>query len=253
VLDVYQRDTARLLRDRQNLSYSLAELTDYINQARRELVRATGCLRCLIAGNSPFGSGSTPGLAIPGGMTPGSPDTSLTVFQTIPGQEKYHYGYANPLLQQLYSGVSGVLDVIAVAVNWGGSMRPVDDWLPWEYLQAYARSYSVGVFNYPFLWSTYGDGVNGQVWLFPTPGTQCEMQWDVTPEPAPIYSNTDYEAIPSPFTEGVKFFAARQAFLASQRYGAADLMFAEFDRELGLDRAASDRGKVPSYYYQVLG
>jgi hypothetical protein len=127
-------------------------------------------------------------------------------------------------------------------------MRPVMDWVPWEYLQAHGRSYSVGVFTYPFMWSTYGDGSQGQVWLFPVPGIACEMEWDCTGDPASLHSNNDYEAIPEPFTEGVKFFAARQAFLASFKYAAADWMLQEFVREGLLDRVSVARGRVPTYY-----
>lgn len=247
-LSNYLTDTSRLLRDTSMIYTTQAQLTDYVNSARRQVCKVTGCLRALIAGNAPFGTGATPGLMIPGGFTPGSADTTITTFQTINGVEKYHFGYANRWLHSQWQGFDSILDIIDVAVKWSTGARPTMDWIEWEELQALSRSYAVGVFTYPFLWSTQGDGANGQVFLFPVPGQALEMEWDCSCSPKPLYSDNDYEAIPEPFTGAVPYYAAFRAYLASQRFGSAALMMETFQDHLGLDRAASDRGKVQSYY-----
>jgi hypothetical protein len=254
-LSDYLADTSALLRDSNFLFNSPTQLTRYINQARTQVAIETGCIRALVAGNAPFGNAANPGTLIPGAGQPGSP--LVQNFTTLTGVEKYHYGYAVPFLKANNEGVSGIVDVISVAVSWGGNL-PSLNWMPWEDLQAYARSYNIGVMSYPFLWSTNGSGNKGQVWLFPIPqlvaggdfpGGQGEMEWDVTCLPSPLYTNNDYEAISDPFTDSVKFYAAHLAFLGSQRYGMAAVMLALFKENLGIQNSAGDRGKTDSYYW----
>lgn len=250
-LSVYQRDTARLLRDRENLMVPLDELTDHINEARNDVARVTGCLRTLIAGNAPWGSGATPGLGVPGAIVPGVADTSITTFATLPNVERYHFKMAIPWLKASKRGFGPVIDVTAVAVSWGpspASARPTMEWYSFEELQALGRIYSNAVFSFPFACATQGDGVNQEIFLFPVPSMALEMEWDAACIPTPLNTDGDYDAIPSPFDAAVKYHAAALSFLSTQRYGAADLMDTRFAEHLGLDRAAVGRDRVPSYY-----
>lgn len=253
----YRIETNDLLRDSGNLFFSVAQINRYINKARQEVAKRTGCIRILIPGQAPFGNSSIAGTAIAGGAQAGV--ESVSTFQTISGVEKYPFSFANPYVRKWNAGVKGIIDVIDVAVSWGG-IRPALSFLPWDDLQAYARSYNVGVTSYPFFWSTNGDGERAQVWLFPVPnmgvpvaqqvqGSQGEMEWDTICVPKPLYSDTDIEAIPEPFQQEVSFFAAHLALLGAQRYGAANIMLDLFNDHLGIDRVASDRGKTASYYW----
>lgn len=257
-LSDYLFDTADLLRDSNFLFNSKAKLTRYINQARDQVAKQTGCLYVAITGQAPFGNSANPGTAIPGAAQPGSP--GFQRFTTITGVEKYSFGYAVPFLKANYQGLRNIIDVISVSVCWGGN-TPSLNWLPWEDLEAYARSYSVGVTSYPFLWSTLGSGTKASVWLFPIPqitalagssGLQApagEMEWMATCLPSFLNSDSDYEAIPEPFTDSVKYWAAHLAFLGSQRFGMAAVMKVQFNESLGIDNTASDRGKTDSFYF----
>jgi hypothetical protein len=249
-LQRYIVDTQRLIRDRSAIITPVAELTDYINEGRRLVCRITGCLRALIAGNAPFGGGFTPGVgATPGAMTPGIEDTSVTTFATIPSVEKYHFDYARPFLQAQYTGFDRIIEVIDVAVTWNTASRPVMDWVTWDELQALYRIYSAGVFTYPFAAAKQGDGVNQVIYLAPVPGQALEMEWDCSCVPKALASSDDYEAIPEPFSEAVKYAAAMRAFMSTQRYGSADMMRDMLASHLGVDRVAVEVGGVPSYYY----
>ena len=255
MLTQYLVDVADLLRDSNYLFNSQSTLTRYINLARTQVAVQTGCIRVLIAGQAPYGNAAVPGTLIPGAAQPGMP--AVQSFTTIAGVEKYSYGYALPYLTACNAGVSGICDVIDVAVSWGGN-RPSLNWIDWESLQAYARSYNFNVTSYPFCWSSNGSGTKGQVWLFPVPqitqvtnaqpGAAGEMEWDVTCLPSPLYTDSDYEALPSPFTDAVKFYAAHLAFLGSQRYGMAATMKALFNENLMLQNTSIDRGKTTSFY-----
>jgi hypothetical protein len=94
------------------------------------------------------------------------------------------------------------------------------------------------------------DGSRGQVWLFPFPSAVAEMEWDTICEPNPLYSDTDPEALAGSWRDGVKYWAARNAYLATQRFGMAQLMEQEFKSRVMVDRVAADWGKTPDYYWQ---
>lgn len=245
-LDDYMIDTSAILHDSQRLFTGNFQLTRWVNEARDQVAMDSGCLRVLAAGQAPFGTGAQAGSAVPGGAVPGQPPTSG--FFTIPGQEKYSYSYANEYVKAQNRGVRGIGDVWNVAVSWGGSIRPVQNWMPWDELQAYARSYNIGVFSYPFVWSNRGSGEHGEIWLWPAPSTVTEMEWDCIGLPTPIYNNDDYDPIPTTFARCVKFFAASLAFESSNREARAETMLKRY-LETGITAAgASERSRIPSYY-----
>jgi hypothetical protein len=245
-LQSYQIDTASLLHDSNHLFTGLFQLNRWINQARDQIAMDAGCCRVLAAGQAPFGTSSQPGEAIPGGAVPGQMPTNE--FQTIGGQEKYPYTYANQLVTTQNRGIRAVIDVWNVAVSWGGSIRPVQDWMPWDELQAYARSYNIGVFSYPFVWSNRGSGEFGEIWLWPAPSTVTEMEWDCICLPNQLNSNDDFDAIPPPFRGAVKYYAASLAFDSAFRTGQADRMRDLYDRQNLRSAGASERSRIPSYY-----
>lgn len=246
-LQTYINEVQDLIRDQQGLFVSQQTLTSYINDARAATSLLTGCCRRLIVGVPPFGAQSTPGLAVPGGAMPGSNPNST--FSTITGQERYPYiGYGNNYLNQQYRGLRGICDVISVSGSWGGAVRPSLDWMPFEEFQAFCRSNIILVTNYPVVFSIYNDGEAGEVWLFPVPQSANEMEWDTFCTAGPIYTNDDFDAVPAPFRNGVKYYAAARAFEARGSYAASQLNYERFFDSNQLRRGAVDRGKVPTRY-----
>lgn len=251
-LGQYLLDTSQLLRDSSFIFTSQSQLTRWINRARRECAKITGCIRCLIAGTSPQGNSALAGTMLAG---PGVPGLNLnTTFATIAGVEMYPYSYANPYLQAQNAGVQSIIDVLDVSVSWGAT-RPTLNWMPWGDLQALARSYNVGVTSYPFAWACTGDGTRGKVFLFPIPSVggipNGEMEWDVICIPSDLNSNDDFDAIPESFQDAIKFRAAALAFIASNRFADAQAHTQMFLSELGVDRASAKRGAIPNYYWTV--
>lgn len=257
-LSDYIDDTKLILHDASFLFTSENALIRWINRSRHQVAMRTGCVERLIMGQSAFGGGAQPGTAIPSaadpdalpGAIPNTGPQTQNGFYTIPGVERYPYqDFANGYLTQQHAGIEGIIDTISVSVNWGGSPRPSLAWMPFADLQAYARSYANLVESYPYFWSTFNDGSNGEVWLFPVPSFPNEMEWQVICRPKAIYSNDDFCALPENFANAVKYYAAGLAFMASQRFGPAQIMFQLFDQHLGIGRASSDSGKVPNFYY----
>ena len=283
----YLNDTSVLLNDINFSFTSKNQLQRWINQGRDELVMRTGCLRRLISGQSAFGASAQPGFAVPGAAQPGSIPGAIPAggygvsggafntdygnayaqgsagvlgvgttvsqnMQTIPGVERYPYvGFFNPQLQAQHAGCDRVIDVIALSVNWGGVNRPTLDWMPWDDFQAYCRAYAVLNTSYPSVWAVYGDGSLGEIWMFPIPSQAGDIEADVFCLPKYLNTDDDFEAIPREFRKGVKFVAAKTAFMSSGRYAQAEEMEQAFANALGIARVSVDRGKTRSYYSQV--
>jgi hypothetical protein len=260
----YVNDASALLHD-QAFSFTSAQaLIRWINEARRQAAQRTGCIRRLVQGMSAFGASAQPSSMIPGGAQPGAlpnafPNAQFNAptntFNTIMNVERYPYqGFVNPLLRAQHQGIKGVIDTIAISVAWGGgpggSPRPSLAWLPWEDLQAYARSYANLVSSYPYYWSVYNDGENGEIWLFPVPSQPLEIEMDVFCVPMELVDDDSYDAIPDGFANAIKYGAASMAYLTSRRYGQAQIMADIFSDRLGIGRVAVDMGKVPNFYFQ---
>jgi hypothetical protein len=65
-------DTAALLNDQNYTFISQAQLTRWVNTARRNAAKRTGCIRRLVTGQSAFGASATNDVAIPTAAQPGS-------------------------------------------------------------------------------------------------------------------------------------------------------------------------------------
>jgi hypothetical protein len=160
-------------------------------------------------------------------------DNSLT---TIPGQEVYQFSSANTLLaaQSIFTGIASVEGVISVAIAWGANaaMKPMMMEVIWSEFQAYYRSYNTGLQNYPTIWSKYGQGVNGSIYVWPLPSQASQMDWDCWCLPVNLTSSSTPEAIPYPFITPVAYYAAYLAFFNAQRFEDADKMKAEYEQKL---------------------
>jgi hypothetical protein len=251
MLAEYLYDTRDLLRDSAGQFYSNTQIIRYINGARTDIAKITQCIRVLVPGSAPFGNQALSGEAVSGGALSGSQGSSndgTSVLSTTPGQEFITFQSLNPFVKQLYGGAKGIIAVNNLAISWGG-WRPQLAYLPWQDLQAYARSVSVLITSNPYFWSVLNDGETGQMWIFPTGSSGWEMELDCNLVPAALYSDTDIELLPDPWRDGVKYYAARRAYLASQRFGMAQEMKNEFYDKMGIDRFAVDPGKTEDYYF----
>lgn len=255
-LSEYLIDTSQLLRDTNFMLTSETQLIRWINAARNQTALKTGCIEALVAGNCPSGVSAVPGQAVVGAACPGN--NTVQSFQTIINTERYPYSYATPFLQANNPGVKAFVEVKQVAISWG-SYRPAMGFVPFQDFQAYLRAASINVFNFPVIWTTTGDGLRGEVWVYPPPSVSGvsstqnstgEMEWYGACVPLPIYSNADFEAIPEPYTGTIKYKAASYAMLGAQRYGTAQIYSDLWADELGIDRESVDRGQISNYYYQ---
>ena len=247
MLQTYITQVQRLTRDTQGLFTPLPQLIDYINEARVDVASDSGCILRLVSGTPPQGAAAQPGSFIPGGAMPGSNPGSL--FQTIIGVERYPYiGFANPFVSDPSNGIKGIIDTVSVSVNWGGTFTPSLDWMPWEEFQAWCRVNTSAVAAYPTVFSVANDGSAGEVWLFPKPQAQTDMEWYVFCEPLDIYADSDPEALPRSFQTAVQYRAAAKIYQSSNRMAMAAAMMQQYLQKLGSRRVSVDRGKIPTHY-----
>jgi len=258
-LSDYLADTADLLHDTAYRFTTQRQLTRYVNEGRRIVARRTGCVLRLISGQSAWGAGAQPGSLIPGGGQPGAvPEadpgalnstTTSGAMQTIPGVERYPYiGFFNPYAKQQHAGIDGVIDAVSLSVNWGGSVRPSLDWMPWDNFQAYCRAYAALVTTFPMAWSVFNDGPMGEIWMFPAPSQAGDIELMASCIPTDLVTDDDFDVIPEGLRFAVRFAAAELAMTAKEKYAQAAYFGGKLTEAIGQGTAAFDKGKTPSYY-----
>lgn len=180
-------------------------------------------------------------------------DNSLT---TVAGQEVYQFSTANTLAA-LTSGVSKIIGVYSVACAWGANaaMKPILNPMIWSEFQAYLRAYNTGMESYPTIWSQYGQGVSGSIYLWPLPSQASQMDWDCYCLPTDLTSDTTTEIIPYPWTDAVPYYAAYLAYSGQQKLLEAERMFSHDPFKSSLyktfmlrARAGTEPPFVPDYY-----
>jgi hypothetical protein len=191
-LTTYQTQVQRLLHDTNANFWPLAEITDYINEARNRVAQDTKCLRQLVTG------------------------VNLTA-----GVEAY-----NP--QVLLSVVGPyVIDVMGITVYWGNTRRKLNylaftqfdpQYRYWNQLQTIPESYS-----------RMSPTV---VFIGPAPDQTYVSDWEVAVNPTPLLDNTTVDQIPIPFTEPVQYYAAYKAKWKEQSMGEAQMFLKEYARNL---------------------
>lgn len=185
-----------------------------------------------------------------GGGTGATAVAALSTYvSTFLNQEVYTFASLNPFAQQT-PGVASIEGIFSIAVMQGapGAYKPTLFQWPWGSLQAYCRSYSALVTNYPDRWAQYGQGVNGSFYLYPIPSGTYPMDVDAYCLPLALSSDTAPEAIPYPWTDAVPYYAAYLALLNAQRREDAMNMLSDYRMKLTEGRAFATPPVVPSYY-----
>ncbi len=197
---------------------------------------------------STAGSGydNTTTLSFSGGSGSGAAATAnINCLNTVNDQEVYTFAAANTYAQ-LTSGVDSILFVESVAVSWG-ALKPVLDQWNWNDLQAKVRAYPI-TSGQPAIWSQFGQGEGGSIYLRPVPTGALQMDWNCVCTPIDLVDDTTPEAIPYPWTDCVAYYAAWLAFMNARRPGEAQNMRQMFDQYMKRARSFSEPSFVPSYY-----
>ena len=222
MLDGYVLATQRLL---QNPAapiplYAPSDLSAYINTARGVL------------------AGESESIRVMGSLA------------TVVGQRPYLFSAIN-----LIAAPAGVLGVFNVRYAWylvgngQASLRP----RPWPWYAQYKLNNPVPPSGPPAVWSIFGQGTTGSIYLDPLPDTVYTLPLDCVCVPVPLVDDSTPEAIPYPWTDAVPFFAAYLALLSSQtgaRRAEADRMLADYEEWKNRARRISNPSILPGLYEQ---
>jgi hypothetical protein len=276
----YEFQVADLLHDPTLNRWTEAQLDGYINEARRQLVMDTGCLRSLqasfltpgveqyqfgaVSGASILTGGanySGPTVAFSGGggsgaaalLTQSNGAVNTIVFTS------FGSGYTSaPIATVSDTGAgtgaaiqAGIINVntydfIGVHVFWG-TQRYSLDWFPFSLFSARRRPYTqASLQRQPDAWAVYGEQ---SIFIGTTPDQNYATEWDtvVLPTNYAVGDTTTADAIPLRNQDPIKFYAAHLAKFNAQNYGEAEQMKSKY-RERLLEVCASYTRRIGSIY-----
>lgn len=216
----YQKQTQRLLRDVAQKDANPADLIGYINEGRVQLAGESKSIRVI---------------------------GTLAVSATNPGP----YPFTSIALTGAV-GVGGVLSAQAAWYLVGDGrlwIRP----RPWPWYSLYEFSSAAPDQSPPHVWTQYGQGENGTIYLN-QPDVDYTVLVDTVCFPIPLVSDTTAEAIPAPWTTAIPYYATYLALLAAQTSegdARADKMLERYALFVERGRRFSTPEVLPSIYSQV--
>lgn len=218
MLTSYITQTQRLLQNpgAPTSLYSTADITDYVNYARRQLAGEAEC--CHFTGT----------------------------VSTVIGQNAYPFSTIN-LGVPATTGVEGTFNIQTIQYAIASGQRWINP-RPWPWFQLYVLNNPVPQSGPPAVWSRFGQGASqgdsgtnqGGTFYINTPDIVYTLNCDCICYPIILADDTTPEAIPYPWTDCVPFFAAYWAYLSSQtgaRQADAERMYNHY--ETFLTRARS--------------
>lgn len=207
-LSDYITSTRRILRDANSNFFSDAELTDYINVARRKTALDTRCLR------------------------------SLETVTLTTSTETYTLSTAT-------TKTTRAIDVVNIIVLWGNQRVPLE-WMAWTNFNAHLRIWSSWT-NMPVAWSNYGTSL-GQIYVGPIPDQNYTSYWDIFYYPADLVDGSSTDELAFPFTDPVPYYAASTAKLKQQNYGESEVLMQKYRQKCAWAISEGYTRRLPNVY-----
>lgn len=147
--------------------------------------------------------------------------------QIVQGQESYNW---SDIDISMFPGVSSVFWIQGIAIiyaNW----RYSPEYCAFSKYQARVRNYVSQSYQYvPAFFTQYGRGVDGTFMMYPPPSQTYAVEYDCLCLPSDLTDNNDFEAIPQPWQDAVRFYATSMAYLSLQNSNKAREYMEMFDR-----------------------
>lgn len=277
-LNQYETQTADLLHDSNQQIWSLTQLDLYINEARRQVVMDSGCLRSLqtsylTAGVESYtfgqvnggvisaaGSGYTsPTVAFTGG---GGTGVAATLTQSAGAVNAINFtnnggGYTSAPTATVSDGGPGTgaqvtvgainintYDVLDIKVIWGSEKYSLL-WKPFSEFSANIRTWLASSYQrQPIVWAVYG---NTQIFIGPPPDQSYQIELDTVILPTSLTDYTTNDPIPVVMQDPIKFYAAYLAKFNQQMYGEAEIMLDAYRRRI-LECDSAYTRRIPNPY-----
>jgi hypothetical protein len=278
----YVTQVQRLLHDSSAQFWSVAELQDYINEARFRTVRDTGCYRnlqslYLSTGVEAYPFGGVTGFLITNGGTGYTAATTVTVaISSLSGavQATATPTITNGVITSIQVVLPGTLytsrplvtitdsggginaaatayfihadtiDCVNLSIYWGNSRR-VLGYRDWSTFNALARGY-VNYIGLPSLCSVYN---YSSIYVATIPDQTYQADLDSIMLPPLLVNNTTIEVIPPVMQDPVQYFAAHLAKVKSQRWDEADKFYQRYNIEIIKAINSSFTRRLPNPYF----
>ena len=141
------------------------------------------------------------------------------------GQEVYPFSgidlTANP-------GCASVYFVRGMSIIYSGYRYSLE-MLAFSRYQTY-RAYPYQYQYTPAIMSQFGQGANGNLFVYPLPSQSLQAELDCQCLPSDLIDNQSFEAIPQPWTDAVPYMAAHLALIELQNYNAARFMMELYEK-----------------------
>lgn len=222
MLNTYLQQTQQLLQNPAAPTplYAKSDLISYINRARLILAGDAECVRV-------YGQ-----------------------FSTVLGQRQYAFSDLNVATVNPAVSAPFNLRFLWYVIGEGqAAMRPRG----WPWFAQYKLNNPVPPSGLPAVWSQYGQGETGSIFIDPVPDDVYTIICDTVCVPIPLVDDTTTEAIPYPWTDAVPFFAAYYALLSAQapaRQADADRMMQRYEDFKTRARRMSNPTILPGLYEQ---
>lgn len=141
------------------------------------------------------------------------------------GQEQYAF---SDIDVSMWPGVDSVHTVKSASVIYA-NYRFMLNMYDFSTYQSLVRQYPYQYQYVPAFCSQFGQGEGGTFFAYPLPSQRYQWEFDCLCIPSDLIDNRSYEALPGPWTDAVKHFAAYQAFLELQNFNAAEYHFKRYD------------------------
>lgn len=202
MLNTYITEVQDLLHDEFAQLWSVATLTNYINEARVRVAQDTKSCRTLLVCNALNGLSSN--------------YSTLTLNQ---GQEFYTL---STYLPSPYN--TSLIEVLGITCVVNNERYRLKYW-PYVQLDTFLRGW-VNYQDWPIVFSRIS---NTYIVVEPVPNQTYPSEWDIAYAPQPLASDGDPEPIPVPFQELVQYYAAYKAKLKIQAQGEAKYFLDLYD------------------------
>lgn len=139
---------------------------------------------------------------------------------------------------------AGVQAIFAYRQIWSGTVNlSIRDW---TYFASYLLDAGAGLISRDC--SQFGDGLNAVIYTSPVGTALQVLRIDAVGLPIDLVDDTTLEALPVPWQNCVKYFAAYLAYLNSQRLPDAEKMFQLFELFLARARKMTKPTRLPDKY-----
>lgn len=256
----YEVEVADLLHDPANQYWTLVQLDRYINEARRQLVADTGCLRTLqtsyftqgqesyiygqvmgasvsVAGTGyattdtiTFTGGGGTGVAATLGVSSGAVTAiSFSSFGSgYTSAPAVSITTAAGSLAVVSAGIVSVntLDILGIGCTWG-SAKFAMRWKVWSEFSAILRQ-QVAMQGRPWTWSGYGENA---FYVALIPDQMYAVEIDSVVSPADLSGSTA-DPITASYQTPIKYYAAYRAKFFDQSYGESAMFHKMYEESV---------------------